>query len=316
MGVTAAFVLAACQAGPGSSPTAEQTAGSATPTATAGSAQATPTPDAEACAPEQLTLKNPGRLTLSTDIPAFPPWWGGDPAVQYPNEPEGGSGWEGSDPYSMEGYEGAVAYAVADALGFGPDQVDWIPNEVFAEAFDPGGKQFDFHLAQVSIGEARARAVDFSRPYFDSNQAVLALMPNAITGATSIASLKAFRLGAAAESTSLELIANVIQPSQQGGTYPDNTAGLRALQNGAIDGLVVDLGTAFFMRDVELEDATIVGQFVESAQADRLGLVLEKDSPLTPCVDQAIAQLEATGRLDAIYEEWIVSDQAVPYFEQ
>jgi polar amino acid transport system substrate-binding protein len=274
------------------------------------------------CQKDQLALKNPPRLTLSTDIPAYPPWWGGDPATQYPHEPEGAPEWELSDPYSMEGYEAATAYAVAEALGFAPEEVDWTPNTVFAAAFAPGEKPFDFHLAQISIRPKRAEAVDFSAPYFDANQSILALTPNPITAATTTAELQAFRLGAASNTTSFDLIEDVIQPTADASVYDDNAGALQALQNGQIDGLVVDLQTAFFMRDAQLEDfdtpepeATVVGQFAVSAQTDQMGMVLEKDSPLTACVDEALAIIKADGTLDAIYEEWISTGQEIPFFE-
>ena len=274
------------------------------------------------CQKEDLALKNPPRLTLSTDIPAYPPWWGGDPATQYPNEPDDAPEWELSDPYSMEGYEGATAYAIAEALGFAPDEVDWIPNAVFEQAFAPGEKAFDFHLAQISIRPERAQAVDFSESYLDANQAILALTPNEITSTTSIEDLKAFQLGAAANTTSFELIEDVIQPDQQPLVFPDNATALTALRNGQIAGLVVDVQTAIFMRDAELEDfdtpdpeATVVGQFADTAQVDEVGLVLQKDSPLTPCVNQALAIIKADGTLDAIYEEWISTGQEIPFFE-
>jgi polar amino acid transport system substrate-binding protein len=308
--------------------TAEATEGatdSATvePTEAATEAAESPVPTLSAeCQKDGLALKNPPRLTLSTDIPAFPPWWGGDPATQYPNEPDDAPEWELSDPYSMEGYEGATAYAVAEALGFAPDEVDWVPNAVFEQAFAPGEKAFDFHLAQISIRPERAQAVDFSDSYLDANQAVLALTPNEISGATTIEDLKAFQLGAAANTTSFELIEDVIQPEQEPLVFSDNATALTALRNGQIAGLVVDVQTAIFMRDAELEDfetpdpeATVVGQFADTAQVDEVGLVLEKDSPLTPCVNQALAIIKADGTLDAIYEEWISTGQEIPFFE-
>ena len=321
----AALLVAACIGpGPTAAPTASPTA---EPPPTAPTAAPTPTPDA--CAPENLALKNPGRLTLSTDIPAFPPWWGGDAAEQYPNEPEAGSPWSESDfsadPYSMEGFEGATAYAIADAMGFGPDEVDWIANAVFEQAFAPGEKAFDFHMAQVSISPERAQAVDFSEPYFDSNQSLLALSGNEITGATSIEDLKDYLLGAAANTTSFQLIEDVIQPNVEPRVFPDNATALTALSAGgedSIDGLIVDLGTAFYMRDVELEDfdtpepeGRIVGQFGPSVQTDQVGAVLAKDSPLLPCVNAAIAEIRADGTLDAILDEWIISGQEIPFLE-
>ncbi len=309
---------------PAATDAASPSAGAASPSGAASPALTLPPPNPE-CQGDALDakLKNPGRLTLSTDIPAFPPWWGGDPETQYPNEPEGGSGWEVSDPYSMEGYESATAYAIAEVLGFTPDLVDWLPNSVLEQAFATGEKQLDFHMAQISIRPERAEAVDFSDPYFDANQSILALTPNEITGATSIEDLKAFNLGAAANTTSFELIENVIQPANEAQVFNDNAAALQALQNGQIDGLVVDLQTAFFMRDAELEnfdtpepEATVVGQFNESAQVDNMGIVLELDSPLTECVNFAIATIKANGTLDAIYEEWISTGQEIPFFEE
>jgi polar amino acid transport system substrate-binding protein len=280
-------------------------------------------PPAAVCGPiETLSTKTPGRLTLSTDNPAFLPWWGGDPATQYPNEPAGGDPWENGDPYSMEGYEGATAYAIANQMGFTPDLIDWVPNTVFAQAFAPGPKQFDFHMAQISIRPKRALNVDFSDPYFDANQAVLAMTPNAITGALNINDLKGYKLGAAANTTSFDLIEQIIQPTVDPTVYPDNNVALQALKNGQIDGLVVDLSTAFYMRDAQLEDfdtpdpeATIVGQFSSDLQADPVGAVLQKDSPLTPCVNQAIAAIKADGELQTIYDQWISTDQDVPLLQ-
>jgi polar amino acid transport system substrate-binding protein len=215
-----------------------------------------------------------------------------------------------------------VAYAVANELGFGPDQVDWVQNAVFEQAFAPGRKPFDYHLAQISIRARRARAVDFSDPYFDANQAVLALTPNPITGAATIADLKAYKLGAAANTTSFDLIETVVQPDQEPSVFNDNAAAKQALENGQIDGLVLDVNTAIFIRDAELEDfdtpdpeATVVGQFADSDQVDQMGIVLQKDSPLTTCVNEALAAMVTNGTLDAIYDQWISTGQEIPFFE-
>ena len=328
--LVAALTLAACSsaASPSASPTAgtSPTDGAASPPA--GTSRPTepgqsPGPTAEVpevsaeCQAQSIEgLKNPPRLTLSTDNPAFPPWWGGDPEIQYPTEPEEGSGWDFADPYSMEGYESATAYAVAAALGFTADEVDWIPNTEFTQAFQPGEKPFDFHMAQVSIRARRARAVDFSDPYFQANQSLLAVVDTPITEVTTIAGLKEFRLGAAVGTTSFELIEDAIQPTVEPRVFNDNDLGRRALNNEQIDGLVVDLQTAFFMRDVQMDGrGVVVGQFDVEAQSDPVGMVLQKSSPLTACVNEALAVIQADGTLDAIYEEWISTDQQVPFFE-
>jgi polar amino acid transport system substrate-binding protein len=285
---------------------------------------AEPTLVSEACQAANIDglLKNPGRLTLSTDNPAFPPWWTGDPREQYPLEPEAGSGWEYSpdyptgDPYSQQGYESAVAWAIAAALGFAPEQVDWIPNAVFEVAFQPGPKPFDFHMAQIAINDERAQSVDFTDSYFDANQSLIALADNDITSATSIADLKDDSLGAAVATTSFQFIENVIQPDVEPQVFNDNAAAIQALQNGQIDGLVVDLQSGFFMTAVQLTGGTIVGQFQSSAEeAEKMGIVLEKDSPLTACVNEAIALLRDSGQLQDIYDATISTDQDVPVLE-
>lgn len=274
------------------------------------------------CAKDQLALKNPGRLTLSTDNPAYGPWWWGDTDTQYPGEPEGGSGWELGDPYSGEGYEAAVAYAVADALGFAHEEVDWVANAVFEQAFAPGDKPFDWHMAQISIRPERAEAVDFSDPYFSVNQAVLAMSDNPIQDVTTIEGLKDFKLGAATATTSFNLIDTVIQPTTEAQVFNSNADALQPLQSGTIDGLVIDLYTAFYMRDAQLEnwdtpdpEAAVVGVFPDTAQTDQMGMVLQKGSALTGCVNEALAAITANGTLDAIYDQWIAGGGEIPFFQ-
>jgi polar amino acid transport system substrate-binding protein len=277
------------------------------PDASMAAASTAPAAISAACAKDALVLKNPGRLTLSTDNPAYPPWWGGTP-------PDG-SEWELGFPASGEGYEGATAAAVASALGFTPEETDWLPNTVFENAFAPGPKPFDFHLAQISINPERAAAVDFSDPYFDSNQSVVALAANPITAATTIEELKAFRLGAATGTTSLTFIENVIQPTAEVSVFNDNAALVLALQNGQIDGLVADIYSGIFMKDVQLTDAVLAGRFDSTQQVDQMGLVLEKDSALTACVNEALAVIKSDGTLQSIYDQWIGGGEAIPVYQ-
>ena len=286
------------------------------------SAAATASAVADACADINSMLKNPGRLTLSTDIPAFPPWWGGDAAEQYENEPEGGSPWSETDfsaePYSGEGFEGALAYAVAEAMGFGADQVDWLANPDFGLAFAPGEKDFDFHMAQISATAERAEAVTFSEPYFDSNQAVIALSANEITGAASIEDLKQYRLGAAANTTSFTFLEDTIAPDVEPQVFNDNAGTLQALKGDVVDAIIVDLSTAFYMRDGQLggdPEGTIVGQFGPPAEPDHVAYVLELDNPLVDCVNQALAEVKASGQHQDILDEWINTGQSVPFLE-
>jgi polar amino acid transport system substrate-binding protein len=200
-------------------------------------------------------------------------------------------------------------------MGFTDEQVDWIPNAVFEQAFAPGPKPFDFHMAQIAITDERAQAVTFSDPYFDSNQSVLALETDDITGATSITDLKAFKLGAAANTTSFTFLENTITPTTEPSVFNDNKDARQALKSGIVDGIVVDLLTAFFMRDVQVAHSTIVGQFGPPAEPDHVGFVLEKDNPLVTCVNQAIAQIKADGTYQQILDTWITTGQDIPFLQ-
>jgi polar amino acid transport system substrate-binding protein len=206
-----------------------------------GTAPTDPTASAPACETDQLSTQEPGRLTIGTDNPAYPPWF-------VDNEPGNG-----------EGFESAVAYAVAEQLGFARDDVVW--TEVrFNAAIAPGPKEFDFDINQFSITEERRTAVDFSSPYYDVRQAVIALADSPIAGAGSVADLQDAALGAQVGTTSYQTIVDVVQPADQPSVYNSNDDAKAALQNGTIDGLVVDLPTAFFMTAAEIEDSVIVGQ--------------------------------------------------------
>ncbi len=279
-------------------------------TAPAG-ASTTPAVIGPECAKDKLVLKHGPRLTLSTDNPAFSPWWEGTPPAD--------SEWVAEDygkfPPSGQGYEGATAAAIAKALGFTPAETDWIANAVFENAFAPGPKPFDFHLAQIAITPERAQAVDFSDPYFDSVQAIVALAANPITKATTIQELKAFKLGAATNTTSLTFLENVIAPTTDVSVFNDNATLVQALQNGLIDGLVADINSGIYMKDVQLTGAVLAGEFDSSQQVDQMGIVLEKGSALTACVNEALAVIKSDGTLQSIYDQWIGGGEAVPVYQ-
>ena len=249
--------------------------------------------DAAACA-EGKTLED-GVLTFATSDPAFPPY-------VIDNAPETG-----------EGFEAAVAMAVAEQMGFTGDAVHW-SRTTFDQAIQPGAKDFDINIQQYSITERRERNITFSSPYYTSNQALVGLDDSAAVGATTIDDLKGLKLGAQSGTTSLEFIDEVIQPDQEPNVYNDNVAVKAALEADQIDAVVFDLPTAFFVTAVEIEGSTVIGQFPLEAggRTDDFGMVLEKDNPLVECVDIALASLEESGELEAITQEWMSDYADVP----
>jgi polar amino acid transport system substrate-binding protein len=265
---------------------------SASPSSTEGTATG--------CAPEDLATKTPGTLTVGTDNPAFPPYFSEPAEGEEATDP-----WEFGDPTNGRGFESAIAYALAEQLGFSEDQVTWIPVP-FNNSIAPGPKDFDVYLAQVSFTEERTEAVDLSEGYFFSNQALVTTSGNPLADATTLAEVAEFRLGAAGNTTSLTYIEERIQPTEEARVYEDNTGVKSALEADQIDGGVFDLATAFFIVNVEMEDGVVVGQFPSDPNdQEHFSFVLDLDSPLTDCVDEAILTMGENGELDSIAAEWL-----------
>jgi polar amino acid transport system substrate-binding protein len=245
------------------------------------------------CEKEDLTLVQEGVLTIGTDEPSFPPWF----------DFEGG-------PSTGTGFESAVAYAVASELGFTEDEVTWVVVP-FNNAFAPGEKEFDFDINQVSISEERDAAVDFSDGYYDVNQALLGFSDSEIASATSIDELKAFRLGAQVGTTSLDFITDVIEPETEPLVYDTNADAKAAFDAGQLDGLVLDLPTAFFVSAVEIEGSTVIAQFPSAGESEQFGMVFEEGNPLRDCVNEALANVD----LEAIQQEWLSDVVEAPIIE-
>ena len=246
------------------------------------------------CAVSSLNLLEDGVLTVGADNPAYPPWFGG--AEKKP--------WKVSNPYSGKGYESAVTYAIAQQLGLPKSAVKWtyVP---FNNSYRPGKKPFDFYVTQVSITPERAKTVDFSRPYFINSQAVVARKGTPIAKVKTVAGLKKYKLGAQVGTTSYTYIVRNIKPTSTPGVYDDNDKAIQALKVGQIDGIVVDLYTAFYVVAVQLDDGTIVGKLPNKGTLDRFGLVLQKGNTLKRCVDRAIGNLYANGTIKKIDKQYL-----------
>jgi len=301
-----AFVVGACSAGATTAPTAAPAtpAPASQAAATAAPATAAPTATPNACAKENLQTLTAGKLTIGTDNPAYPPYFQ-PPASGKPTKP-----WQLGDPTNQQGFESAVAYAVASKLGFANTDVTWtvVP---FDNSFVPGPKKFDIYLAQVSYTPERAKNIDFSDGYYFLNQSVVALKDNPVAKAKTIGDLKAYKFGAQVGTTAYDTIKNVIQPTTKVSVYSSNDAAIKALQAKQIDGLIVDLPTAFYVTAAQVPDSVIVGQFPSQggADAEHFSIVLGKGSPLTTCVNQALGAMKSDGTLDQITKEWL-SDKA------
>ncbi|MEU5277451.1 ABC transporter substrate-binding protein [Streptomyces asoensis] len=273
----------------GCAPQPEEKAASAPSGTGAGAASGT-----NACAKGKLATETAGKLTVATDEPAYEPWFTDD------------------EPSNGKGFESAVAYAVAEQLGYDRSAVVW-QSVPFNKAFAPGAKTFDFDINQVSISDERKKAVDFSSGYYDVRQAVIALKGTKAAKATSVADLKGLKLGAQVGTTSLDYIDDVVKPTGQPAVYAKNDQAKSALKNGQVDAVVTDLPTAFYITAAEVTDAEIVGQFENRGGApEQFGLVLDKGSALTSCVSAAVDALRTDGTLAKIEQQWLSDAVAAP----
>ncbi|HEY7705585.1 MAG TPA: ABC transporter substrate-binding protein [Gaiellaceae bacterium] len=254
------------------------------------------------CEKDSLDLVTPGQLTIGTDNPAFPPWFEGTGEF----EP-----WDPTTEPTKKGYEQETAYAIAEKLGFTDAEVKWtvVP---FNQSFRPGPKDFDFDINQISFKTERADAVDFSDSYYDVEQAIVTVEGSEIADAASIADLKDAKLGAQIGTTSLQAINDTIQPSSEPSVYDTNNDAISALKAKQVDGIVVDFPTALFMAAVQLDNGKVVGRLAATEGASEyFGVVLEKDSALTPCVDNAIQQIKDDGTLDRLEQQWLTGSAPI-----
>lgn len=254
--------------------------------ALAGCASGGTTAGGESSAPTDEGYITPGKLTIATGEPAYFPYVIDD------------------DPSSGEGFEAAIAYAVAEELGFAEEDVEWV-RTTFDAAIAPGPKTFDFNIQQYTITDERKENVDFSSPYYAASQAVVSIEGSAAEGVTTLDGLKDLVLGAMVGSTSAQTIEEVVAPTTPAQLYNSNEDAKAALEAGQIDGLVLDLPTAYYATGVYIENSFIVGELPTAGIPDEWGLVLAKDSPLTPAVTEAVDTLRENGTLDEITEEWL-----------
>ncbi|WP_168581428.1 ABC transporter substrate-binding protein [Gephyromycinifex aptenodytis] len=239
------------------------------------------------CAKESLKLVKPGRMTIGTDKPAYPPWFVDD------------------DPANGKGYESAVGYAVAEQLGFEKSEVDWVAVP-FNSAVAPGPKSFDLDLNQISINDERRQAVDFSSGYYDVRQAVVTYSGSPIAQKKQVSELSGAKLGAQVGTTSYNAITEQIKPTTAPAVFDSNDLAVQALKNKQIDGVVVDLPTAFYMIGAQLDNGVIVGQLPASGgDTEQLGAVLDKGSSLTACVSAAVDALREDGTLSKLEQQWL-----------
>jgi polar amino acid transport system substrate-binding protein len=246
------------------------------------------------CSIPKLNLQTAGQLTVATDSPAYDPWF-------TKNTPSNG-----------QGYESAVAYAIATQLGFTKDQVKWIV-EPFDSSYAPGPKKFDFDVNEISVTSDREQVVSFSKSYFDVNQAVVALKSNPIVSAHGASDLANYKYGDQVGTTSLAYIQSQIKPTTAPRVYNTLDDAVSALKVKQIDAIVIDTPTAQFMASQQVPNGTVVGQFPTTGE--HYGLLFAKDNPLVACVNQAIDKLNSAGTIKNLQTQYLSDYISIPVIQ-
>jgi polar amino acid transport system substrate-binding protein len=248
------------------------------------------------CSPSTMKTVQAGDLTIGVDNPVYPPWFS-----------------DTNNPLNGKGFESAVDVAIAKELGYtsANTKSTHVP---FARAIGPAARNFDFDLDEFSITKARENRVDFSSPYYDVNEAIVAMKGTKGAQAKTLADVQALHLGAQLGSTDADAITNVIKPANHS-LFQTNALAVQALKNGQIDGLVVDLPTAFYITSAQVNGSTIVGQLPAGANPEQFGALLAKDSPLTSCISKAVDALKSSGELAKIQDKWLAKEADAPVLQ-
>ncbi|WP_067481627.1 ABC transporter substrate-binding protein [Actinomadura hibisca] len=247
------------------------------------------------CAKDQLKLVKAGQLTVATDKPAFEPWF------------------KNNDPSNGEGFESAVAYAVAGKLGFAKNEVTWV-TQSFDASYAPGPKNFDFDINQISVTPARQKAVTFSDGYYDVRQGVVTMGNGKFAGAKSLAELKDAKIGVQVGTTSLQAVRDQIKPGDDPKVFNSQIDVVNALKGKQVDAAVLDLPSAFYVTAAQVEGSKIVGQFDVGGGSGKefFGLLLQQGNTLVGCLNKAIGELKSSGELAKIQDRWLTAAAGAP----
>ncbi len=237
-------------------------------------------------------LFQPGKLTVATGLPVYPPWMMDD-------NPAGGIG-----------FENGIIYGLAKKLGFQKEDVVWV-RQTFDQGIAPGKKSYDFNIQQYSVTEARRKFVGFSTVYYKPQKAVVALSKNEISSARTFKDLRKIRWGATIGTADFDYIENTIG-SKDVAVYSDQAATFQALLSKQIDATVISVPTALFVTAVQVPEATIAAVLPHDSNDLGHGLVFEKDSPLIEWINEGLKAIAAEGVIDDLTSKYLIGNKSIP----
>jgi polar amino acid transport system substrate-binding protein len=224
-------------------------------------------------------LVTPGQLTVGSDT-TFPPF-------------------ESMKGTTAEGFDVDMMNAIGKELG--------LKVVIQTENFDTiiasvNGHKFDAIASGMTIKPERQKLIDFSDPYFDSNQSIAVTEKSGITTETGLYGKK---IGVQSGTTGQAWAAEHLQPhGAKLVPFKDTTGAFNALQAGSVDAVVNDLPVTV---EIIKEGPTRGFKIIDSIPTgEQYGIGIAKDNPeLTKAINGALAKIKASGELQQIYNKWI-----------
>ena len=211
--------------------------------------------------------------------------------------------WEGSDSDPTKvtsGYEYDIAKCMEQDFGLHKLVVE---NKGFDQIVAGTITKYDIALSQISITPERAKVVDFSHPYFESNQGILMRAGSTVS---TLAEAKKLNWGVQTSTTAVDLLNKI------GVTNPHSYSSLvdvyTALQAHQIDAVLID--TAINLGEAARSNGAfkVVAQFNQPGGPDHYGAILPKGSANLPMVNAVFDGMTSGGQIKALADKDLTAD--------
>jgi polar amino acid transport system substrate-binding protein len=208
------------------------------------------------------------------------------------------------------GFEYNLAKDIAKELGYSGIT---LTNVSFDGLVAGKVKGFDVAFSQVSITPERAKVVDFSSPYFRSDNGIMVVPGTKVPNA---AAARKLQWGAQTGSTHVDFLKKVLKVSKAPRVYETTTAMFAALTAGQIDAAMTDTSIELSQAAQPGSNFKVIGQF--KATTGLYGAIFAKGSKLRAKVNKAIKKLKANGTIDKLAAKYLVPEfggnpNKVPY---
>lgn len=196
------------------------------------------------------------------------------------------------------GFDVDLSNALAEKLGL---TCEWLPNQAFdtlVPTIQQGGKA-DISIAGMTISDERLEQVDFSDPYLNSNQGIVAAAGSDLNSESLNA--EGMQVACQTGTTGDEWISENL-PNATKVPLADVTAALMGISTGLYNTMVIDLPVAQNMIAESFSDLEVVE---EIPTGEQYGIAVSKDNPgLLAAINDALAAIEEDGTMDEIKQKW------------